>query len=86
MRFVPLLLVLLGACALFPLGEADCRGVNWETRGYQDGYAGHPEQYLRLESECKRFGVVVDEAAYFKGWKDGRFEWDRLMGTRINNR
>jgi hypothetical protein len=87
MRLSGLLLAPLGACALFPLGEADCRGVNWEARGYQDGFRGHPEQYLRLESECRqRFGVVVDEAAYFKGWKDGRFEWDRLMGTRINNR
>jgi hypothetical protein len=77
-----ILLSLLGAgCALFPLQEADCSGVNWERRGYADGYAGHPQQYTRLARECPRFGVEVVEADYFKGWKDGRFEWERLRGS-----
>ena len=75
-------LALLSGCALFPLQEADCKGVNWEQRGYADGFAGHPQQYSRLSSECKqRFGVEVPEAEYFKGWRAGYDEWYRLIGS-----
>ena len=31
--------------------------------------------------ECRRFGVEVDEAEYFAGWKDGYDEWYRLIGS-----
>jgi hypothetical protein len=72
---------LLAACALWPLGEADCVGVDWRSRGYADGFGGHPQQYLRLAHECPRFGVEVSEAEYFKGWNDGHDEWDRLIGS-----
>jgi hypothetical protein len=75
-------LLLLAGCALFPLEEADCRGVDWEKRGYADGFGGHPQQYSRLASECKeRFGVAVPEAEYFKGWNAGYDEWYRLIGS-----
>jgi len=77
-----LVLPVLAGCALFPLEEADCRGVSWERRGYADGYGGHPQQYLRLERECTRFGVAVSEAEYFKGWNAGHDEWYRLIGSR----
>lgn len=77
--------LLLSGCALFPFEESDCRGVNWQTRGYRDGYTGQPQQYSRLVWECTRFGVEVSEAEYFKGWYDGRFEYDRLMGWRMRN-
>ena len=81
-RFAIALLALLAGCALFPLQEADCKGVNWEQRGYADGYGGNPQQYSRLSSECKqRFGVDVPEAEYFKGWRAGYDEWDRLIGS-----
>ena len=82
MRQFPALLFLpLAGCALFPLQEADCRGVDWQKRGYADGYGGHPQQYSRLSSECRRYGIAVSEADYFKGWRDGYDEWDRLMGS-----
>ena len=74
-------LSLLGGCALFPLGEADCRGVNGQQRGYADGFGGHPQQYLRLSSECRKFAVEVPEADYFKGWEAGHDEWYRLIGS-----
>ena len=75
-------ILFLAGCALFPLPESDCRGVDWERRGYADGFAGHPLQYVRLASECgRRFGVEVPMDLYDKGWKDGRFEWERLMGS-----
>jgi hypothetical protein len=73
---------LTSGCALFPLREADCRGVDWRSRGYADGFGGHPQQYSRLSSECKRrFGVDVPEAEYFAGWRAGYDEWYRLMGS-----
>ena len=82
MRAATIVLLALGGCVLFPLEEADCRGVHWERRGYADGFAGHPSQYLRLSSECKRrFGVEVPEAEYVKGWLDGYDEWYRIMGS-----
>lgn len=75
---------LAGGCALFPLEAADCRGVDWQSRGYRDGFGGHPQQYSRLSSECKdRFGVEVVEAEYFKGWHAGYDEWYRLIGSRM---
>jgi len=81
-RLALLTLALLGGCAFFPLSEAECKGVSWESRGYADGYGGHPQQYSRLSSECKqRFGVDVPEAEYFKGWWAGYDEWYRLIGS-----
>jgi hypothetical protein len=81
------LLALLAGCALFPLSEAECRGVNWEQRGYADGFGGHPQQYSRLSSECRqRFGVEVPEADYFKGWRAGYDEWYRLIGSMDRRR
>jgi len=75
----------LAGCALFPLGEADCRVADWRQRGYDDGYAGHPPQDMRLASECReRFGVEVNGAEYLAGWRDGHDEWDRLMGSFFN--
>ena len=81
MRLPIFTVLLLTGCALFPLTEADCKGVSWQQRGYNEGFAGHPPQYMRLASECTRFGVEVSEADYYKGWQDGRFEWERLMGS-----
>jgi len=72
----------LCACALWPLGEADCKGVNWRNRGYADGFGGNPPQDLRLVPECReRFGVEVDAEQYLAGWRDGYDEWDRLIGS-----
>ena len=75
------LLALLCGCALMPLGEADCRGVNWERRGYADGFGGHPPQDLRLVRECGRFGIRISESEYLKGWRAGYDEWYRLIGS-----
>lgn len=81
MRAFALLCVLLAGCALFPLQEKDCVGVNWEQRGYADGYSGQFQQYLRLAEECRRFGVTVPEEEYFRGWNAGHDEWYRLIGS-----
>ena len=81
MRALLLVPFLAAGCALFPLKEQECVGVNWEKRGYADGFGGHPQQFLRLQQECPRFGVTVSEEDYFRGWKDGHNEWDRLIGS-----
>jgi len=75
------LLLLLGACALFPLSEADCRPASWRQRGYDDGHFGNFPQDIRLVQECGRMGIAVAEAEYLEGWRNGYDEWDRLMGS-----
>jgi uncharacterized protein DUF2799 len=75
------LLIALSGCALMPMSEADCRGVNWERRGYADGFGGHPPQDLRLARECGRLGIQISESEYLKGWRDGYDEWYRLIGS-----
>ena len=78
---------LLSGCTLFPLQESDCRGVNWRSRGYAEGFAGHPRQDLRLVPECaRRYGVEVGEAEYLAGWRDGYDEWYRLIGSMDRRR
>jgi len=78
---------MLSGCSLFPLQEADCRGVNWRSRGYADGLAGHPRQDLRLVPECARlYGVEVAVADYHAGWRDGYDEWYRLIGSMDRRR
>lgn len=87
MRLLLVLSLLLAGCALFPLQEKDCVGVNWEQRGYADGFGGHPQQYLRLAPECsRRFGVTVPEGDYFRGWNAGHDEWYRLIGSMDTRR
>ena len=76
------MLLLLAGCALFPLDESECKGVDWVKRGYADGFGGNQQQYLRLERECRRrFGVAVPEAEYFRGYRDGYDEWYRIRGS-----
>lgn len=76
-----LFLLLLGSCAAFDFTEAECRGMDWEQRGYADGFGGNSPQDLRLARQCGRFGVEVRQAEYFKGWNAGHDEWYRLMGS-----
>lgn len=76
-----LALVLLAGCAAFGPSEADCRGMNWHARGYDDGFGGHPPQDLRLHGACSRFGVAVEANGYLAGWREGHAEWDRIIGS-----
>ena len=77
---------LLAGCALFPLKESDCVGVDWRQRGYADGFSGAFPQDLRLVEECRRrYGVEVLQEDYLAGWRDGYDEWYRLMGSMRNN-
>ena len=82
-----MLLLFVAGCSVFPLKESDCRGVNWRTRGYADGYSGAFRQDLRLVPECKeRYGVDVAVDQYEAGWRDGHDEWYRLIGSMERRR
>jgi Protein of unknown function (DUF2799) len=72
---------MLSGCSAFAFNEAECRSMNWQQRGYADGYGGHPPQDLRLARECGRFGVQVPESQYAAGWRAGYDEWYRLIGS-----
>ena len=75
-------LLLVAGCALYPLRQADCVGVDWRQRGYADGLSGTYAQDLRYVEECRRlYGVQVPPTEYLAGWRDGHDEWYRLMGS-----
>lgn len=77
-------LALAGGCALFPLGEADCKVADWHQRGYEHGFSGFGPRDMRLIPECReRFGVEIDRDAYLAGWRLGYNEWDRVMGSTM---
>ena len=79
-RIACLLLGLLCGCAFFPLSEAECKPPSWQQRGYDDGFSGAPPQDIRLSQECRRFGVEMPDKDYHAGYREGRFEWERLWG------
>ena len=66
------LVLLLSGCA------ADCTNLDWQGRGYRDGYDGHPPQDLRLVQQCTARGVQVSQADYLKGYAVGYDEHLRL--------
>jgi len=66
------LVVALCGCA------ADCTSPDWQARGHQDGYGGHPPQDLVLARQCGRLGVQISQADYLKGWEVGHDEHVRL--------
>jgi hypothetical protein len=73
------LVFLLSGCAALTLSDADCRGMNWYQRGYDDGYFGNPPQDLRLAHACRP--IKISETQYLDGWRAGHDEWDRLIGS-----
>ena len=76
---------LLAGCALFPLEQSDCVGVDWRERGYADGLSGAHPQDMRLVEECRRrYAVDVPQNEYLAGWRDGHDEWDRVIGSMLN--
>ena len=84
MRLVICALVVpfLTGCAA--LSEADCRGMSWQQRGYDDGFGGHPPQDLRLVQQCSKHRVIVAEADYAKGWAAGNDEHVRLKSMKCD--
>jgi Protein of unknown function (DUF2799) len=77
-RAAPIVLLALCGCA------ADCTDLNWQSRGYRDGYSGHPPQDLVLMRQCASRGVQVAQADYLKGWADGNDEHVRLKAMKCD--
>jgi ribosome modulation factor len=75
LRAALLALFVVQACA------TDCSSGDWRERGYNDGFAGHPPQDLRLERDCPRQGVQFSASEYLAGWRDGHDEYDRIRGS-----
>ena len=86
LRFLVVLLALLGGCSVFPLTEADCKPASWHQRGYADGFGGSHRQDMRYTTEClARYGVEIRQEEYLAGWQEGYNEWDRMIGSMRRN-
>jgi hypothetical protein len=55
----------------------DCASRDWRSRGYADGFGGHPAQDLRIARQCPDFS----QATYLEGWRAGYDEWYRMIGS-----
>lgn len=63
--YLPLLL-LASACAT--LSETECRTIDWEQLGEDDGARGFPpERIEEHRSACAEYGITPDEDAWAKG-------------------
>ena len=84
LRWALALLPLVAGCAAFSLSEADCRTMDWQQQGFDDGFGGHPPQDLRLAQQCAKYRLVVAEADYAKGWSAGNDEHIRLKSMKCD--
>jgi len=75
---------LVAGCSAFDLSEAECRAMDWRSRGYADGYGGHPAQDISLERQCRRFAVAISQANYASGWSAGHDEHVRLKSMKCD--
>jgi hypothetical protein len=75
---------LLAGCAAFSPSASECRSMDWASRGYADGYGGHPPQDLRLSHQCARHGIAVAQADYLGGWAMGYDEHQRLKTLKCD--
>lgn len=54
------------------LNQQQCETMNWNQMGYNDGVAGKYQRDLNgAITDCAKFKVTVDTAAYYKGWNAG---------------
>lgn len=60
----------VASCAT--LNEDECRSVNWEQLGQQDGLAGRASSYVEQHrSACSEHGLPVDDRQWSVGWERG---------------
>jgi hypothetical protein len=74
---------LAGGCAT--LNEGECRSMDWQVIGYEDGGRGHPlERIGQHRKACAKYGVAPDLAAYQRGREQGLQEYCRpANGFRV---
>jgi hypothetical protein len=64
--------VMLSGCSLFHMSQQECMATNWEQVGFSDGLAGSlPRNLTGAVQDCAKFGIVVDQNLYHKGWESG---------------
>ena len=76
--------LLLGSgCAT--LNESECRSVDWQIIGYEDGGRGNPlERIGQHRKACAKYGIAPDLAAYQRGRDAGLREYCRpTNGFRV---
>jgi len=70
------LLLSLGGCAT--LNENECRTMDWQTIGYEDGGRGHAlERIGQHRKACAKYGIAPDLPAYQRGRESGLREYCR---------
>lgn len=86
--FPGLLVVLpiLSACAT--LSESECRTVDWQTIGFEDGVAGYSGDRIGLHRKaCAKHGVSPDLVGYQRGREAGLKEYCQpANGFRVGSR
>lgn len=69
-------LLLASGCAT--LNESECRSVDWQIIGYEDGGRGNPlERIGQHRKACAKYGIAPDLAAYQRGRDAGLREYCR---------
>lgn len=67
-----LMLVTLFLTSCATISENECRSVEWYNLGYNDGAQGRNSgRIIKYRKECPKFGVVVDNTLYQKGYEEG---------------
>jgi len=67
--------LLLAACSA-TMTKDECRAVDWQTVGYEDGVAGYSgERIGQHRKACAEYGVAPDLDAYRAGRADGLREF-----------
>jgi hypothetical protein len=70
------LLLLTSGCAT--LNESECRSVDWQIIGYEDGGRGNAlERIGQHRKACAKYGIAPDLAAYQRGRDAGLREYCR---------
>ncbi|MEO1041861.1 MAG: DUF2799 domain-containing protein [Pseudomonadota bacterium] len=66
------------------LSEDQCQILNWEAEGRSAGqYGGGPTSYSRLASQCSRYAIVPDYAAFERGRQQGLVRFCTPEGAYI---
>jgi hypothetical protein len=73
-----LLLPLLGLSGCATLNENECRSMDWQTIGYEDGGRGHAAERIgQHRKACAKYGIAPDLSAYQRGRESGLREYCR---------
>lgn len=66
----------LGGCAT--LNENECRTMDWQTIGYEDGGRGYAAERIgQHRKACAKYGIAPDLSAYQRGRESGLREYCR---------